>query len=230
MDDVTNLKTMAGADNYNRWIYDIIKEHLGTRILEIGSGIGSMTQFFLNKELVIGTEINKHHQELLVKKFKTNKNVQVTNINIEQTSGDLAKYKFDTVVCINVLEHIKDDKKALVNMRKVLAKKGKLILFVPALQGIYGSVDRADNHYRRYNKKGLAKKLQAAGFIIKKLCYVNFLSIFGWYFHGKILKKKTHPKSHISMLNKFINVIAFTEKYVKPPIGLSLVAVCDKGE
>jgi len=226
--DQKNLEIMATAENYNKWIYNNIKGYLGKRILEVGCGIGNMTKFFLNRSLIVGTDINKEHLKSINHKFKNYKNFKALNLNIEKESGDLKKYKFDTVICINVLEHIKEDIQALKNMNNVLVEKGKLILFVPALQNIYGTIDESDHHYRRYNKKALIRKIKKAGFSIKKIYYMNFVSIFGWYYHGRILKRKTHPSSHISIFNKFINLISFFEKIVRPPVGLSLIAICKK--
>jgi ubiquinone/menaquinone biosynthesis C-methylase UbiE len=223
-----NLELMSGADNYNRWIYNNLKDDLGERIVEIGSGIGNMTSFLLGRELVVGTEISSPNIRKLKKKFSKQKNFKIKNYNIENEFTELKKHRPDTVLCINVLEHIKDDSKALKNMYRVLEKKGKLLLLVPASKLIYGTVDKADGHYRRYNKKELRMKLKDANFKILKERYMNLPGMIGWFYHGKILKIKIHKKNDLSLFNKLAPIFEFIEKRIPPPAGLSLIMVCKK--
>ena len=185
---------------------------------------------FLNKEqeIFITTDIDMEHIKLINKKLKPNPNFKAFLYDISKDYKKLSKYKFDTIICINILEHVKNDRKMLNNFSKLLDTNGKLILFAPAIKSLYGSIDKADGHFRRYSKKELVAKLKESGFIIKKLFYFNFIGIFGWYLHSKILRLNIHRDKDLSMFNKIIPFISFIEKIIPPPIGLSLVSICGK--
>jgi len=227
---IQNLDRMAKTVNYNNWIYKIIKPFIGKRILEIGCGIGNMTKFFLDYEAIVAIDNSAECIEIMKSKFSHYKNLRIVNHDISNEGfGELREFNFDTVVCINVLEHIKDDLQALRHCYQLLKERGRLILFVPALKILYGTVDRADSHYRRYTRIELTKKLREAGFVIKKASYANFFGIFPWVLHSKILKRSLHPPRQMVFFDKFVPFFAFWEKLFLPPIGLSLLFVCRKG-
>ena len=225
-----NLQLMGSAGNYNRWIHRTISPYIGSDILEIGCGVGAMTGFFINKRLVVGTDISMKNIRKIRKRFGRRSNFSVFNHDISKGMGPLRRFTFDTVLCINVLEHIKDDIAALSNSGKLLSRKGRLVLFLPAFQLLYGSVDRADRHYRRYDRKSISKKLKKAGFSIEKMFFMNLPGFFGWYYHSRILKASLHPKRDISLFDRLVPVFSFFENIIRPPFGLSLVVVAKKNK
>lgn len=227
---IQNLDRMAKTVNYNNWIYKIIKPFIGKRILEIGCGIGNMTNFFLNYETIVAIDISSECIEIMKSRFSHYKNLRIVNHDISNEEfGELREFSFDTIVCINVLEHVKDDLRALRNCYQLLNERGRLILFVPTLKILYGTIDQADSHYRRYAKIELTNKLGEAGFVIKKAAYANFFGIFPWILHSKILKKPVHPPKQMVFFDKFVPFCTFWEKIFPPPIGLNLLFVCEKG-
>lgn len=227
---IQNLERMSKTVNYNNWIYELIKPFIGKRILEIGCGIGNMTQFFLDYEAIVAIDNSPECIESMKSRFSHQTNLQIVNYDIsDEKFGELRENDFDTIVCINVLEHIKDDLQALKHCFQLFNERGRLILFVPALKILYGTVDRADSHYRRYTKIELTNKLGEAGFIIKKVAYANFFGIFPWVLHSKILRKALHPPKQMVFFDKLMPFCSFWEKLFSPPIGLNLFFVCDKG-
>jgi SAM-dependent methyltransferase len=136
--------------------------------------------------------------------------------------------KFDTVVCINVLEHIKNDEKALENMFRILLQGGNLLLFVPAIPQLYGSLDIDPGHFRRYTKKMLTKRISHVGFQIKKIEYSNFLGVFGWYLNARILKRRRFSVLQPLLFDKIVPLIAKIEKILKPPVGMSLFVIAER--
>lgn len=224
------LYRMRLMKNNNKWIYGQIKPYLGNNILEIGSGIGNLSKFLvpLNKNVVL-TDIKENYLEILRRRFISNPKVKIIAHDILSTDlSDIAPFRYDTVVCISVLEHIENDDKALENIYKILDDNGRLILIVPALKVFYGSLDKKLNHFRRYDKRELVKKLENKDFVIERIFYHNFFSAIGWYLNGRILKKKLMSKFQIVVLDKFIPFFAIIEKRVKIPFGLSLVFICKK--
>jgi len=225
-DEEKNLDIMAKASNYNKWIFEQIEPHLGDKILEVGSGVGSMTAFFDNKK-VCCVDVNDNHIKALQKKYKCHKNITVVKTDLSRNHHKI-KDTFDTIICINILEHVEDDMNMLVNFYPLLKKKGKLILMLPAFKKLYGTIDEADNHYRRYNKKEIEQVLDIADFKIKDVYYMNIIGAIGWYYHGKMLKLKTHNEGDIGLFDKLVPAISSIEKVIRPPFGLSLIVVCEK--
>lgn len=226
-DEVKNLKLMSKLDKYNNWIYDNVKEFLGERILEVGGGVGNFTEFILKKQLIISTDINEKHIITLNNKFKANKNFQAILIDVSKDISKIKEYKFDTAISINVLEHIKDDMYALKNMHKLLNKNGKMVLVLPAFQFAFGTIDKSDNHYRRYNKN-IIPKIEKIGFKIIKNRYMNLPGLVGWIWHGKILKLKIHKEGDLIIFNKLIPLFSFFEKIFPFLPGLSLIIIGEK--
>ena len=224
-----NLNAMSQAPNYNNWIFNNIKPFIGQRILEVGCGIGTMTQFFIDREKVISIDVSNECLDIINDKFAGKTNFQAVNCDIgSEKALELKRHKIDTIVCLNVLEHIRDDDRALRNMYRILDNKGKLILLVPAFNKLYGTVDRINHHCRRYEKIRLKKTLLKCGFIINKESYMNFLGILVWILHGKILRKSVHPDRQICFFDKFVPLGAKLEKIIRPPVGLSILAICTK--
>ena len=224
------LYRMRLMKNNNKWVFEQIKPFLGNNILEIGSGVGNISKFLahLNRNLIL-TDINGSYLEYLRHRFIGNPKVRIISHDILSTDlSDILPSKIDTVVCINVLEHIKDDDKSLDNIYKILYKNGHLILMVPAMKTLSGSLDEKVGHFRRYEKGELVKKLEYKNFAIEKIYYHNLISAIGWFATGRILRKKLISSFQVKLLDKFIPFFAELEKRVKIPFGLALMVVCKK--
>jgi len=216
--------------NNNKWIFEKIKPYLGRNILEIGSGIGNISKFLAsgNRNIIL-TDIDKNYLEHLSHKFIGNPKVKIIQLDILSANiPDNLPFKIDTAVCASVLEHLEDDGVALSNIYSLLEKNGRLILLVPALPMLYGSLDEKLGHFRRYSKKDLAKKLEAKNFDIEKIYYHNFISAIGWFINGRILKQKMMSSFQVLLLDKLIPFIAKIEHFVKVPFGLNIVVICKK--
>jgi len=230
LEAIQNLDRMAKTVNYNNWIYQLIQPFIGKRILEIGCGIGNMTRFFLDYQAIVAIDNSPECVEIMKFKFSHQTNLRVIEHDIsDEKFGELKEVNFDTIVCINVLEHIEDDIQALRHCYQLLNEQGRIILFVPALKILYGTIDQADSHYRRYTKIELTDKLRKSGFIINKVAYANFFGIFPWVLHSKVLKKSIHPPKQMIFFDNFVPFFTFWERLFSPPIGLSLLFVGQKG-
>ncbi|MDZ4822859.1 MAG: class I SAM-dependent methyltransferase [Flavobacteriales bacterium] len=224
------LDVIASADKLNRWIYDTIAPHCSGKILEIGSGIGNISQCFINAGATIMlSDIRDSYCEILREKFAGNTNVLgIKNINL--TDGDFENKfssllnSFDSVFAINVVEHIQDDSLAILNAYKLLKTRGKLIILVPAYQTLYNGFDKELEHYRRYTQKTLRKKLEQHFEVIHSK-YFNAAGIAGWFVSGSLLKKKTIPEGQLSFYNKLVPTFKVVDKVLFNRIGLSVVQV-----
>lgn len=228
---IRDLEIMSGAVNYRQWIFSLYSKYLGQRIVEIGAGIGSYTGMFLDRELVIAVDNYEPCIEYLKSRFSRNNNVIPLKIDVSaQEAMELRHYNPDTIICINVLEHILDDNKALFQMSSMLNDNRRLILIVPAHRFLYGSIDRSVGHHRRYSKQKLREKMTSAGFKIREMFYMNSIAVPAWFLNNRILKRKEESPAQVLFFDRLIVPwLKAIEHAIKPPFGLSLFAIADKG-
>ncbi len=220
------LESMSQANWYNVWTFDKFANFLHGEILEVGCGIGNFTDSLTDFGNVWAIDINKEYivktRQLLGVKAK------IGYGDIEKGEFFFGNRKFDSIVCLNVLEHVKDDLLALNNLYKLLKPEGKLILLVPAHQFLYGEIDRSINHFRRYNKLEISRILQKTGFTIEKLRILNFLGALGWFVAGKIFKEKSVKEKNIKIFNLIAPVFLKLENLAEPPIGTSILIIAER--
>jgi len=223
------LNQLAELDRYNYWIYEQIAAAIGRRILEVGSGTGNITQFLCAKGgEVMATDVVPSYRNELQRLFGAKPNVQVGKFDLDVTApAEFVANPFDTVVCLNVLEHIEDDMFALGQMHQVLSPGGKLALLVPAHRFLYGEFDRAVGHYRRYERRELANKLKHAGFALREMKFFSLLATLPWLVNGRLFKRDYLPTGQANLANRLVPLLKL-EKLIGPPCGLSLIAIAQK--
>ena len=220
------LEVMSRARWYNNWLFSIIKPKLRGEILEVGSGIGNFTGLLSKESNITAIDLEKKYIKKLKSKFK--KAVDIGFGDIEKGKYFFKDKKFDTVVAINVLEHIKDDFLALDNIYKLLNKGGKLIIIVPAHMFLYSNFDENIGHFRRYSLASLRNHLNNSGFSIRTLKYLNIWSAVGWFLWMKLLRNKKMPNSPVLIFDRLGRLLLFFERYLNPPFGISVYAVAEK--
>lgn len=221
------LRALALTHNYNRWIYETFKPYVGKNVMEIGCGIGNMSKLFkLSCERLIGIDVSGMFLDHL-----RIDHPQFELYNYDITSDEVLELRdknIDTVVCINVLEHVKDDLHAIANVGAILKPGGHFLLFLPALEMLYGSMDSNARHYRRYDKDSLCSKLTSNGFVIKRIFFSNILGIFGWFLNGKVLNRKRFPVLQTLLFDKLVPLIAVLERHIRLPFGMNIIAIAVK--
>ena len=224
MDEVGHitLKRMEKVQFYNNWLFSFIKPHINAPILEVGCGIGVFTKKLTDIGDTHAIDIHKYY---ISKTKKAAPKATVGKGDIEKGQLFFKQKKFNTIINLNVLEHIKDDKKALKNMNKLLKPKGKLILLTPAHKYAFSPLDKNLGHYRRYTKKELSQKFIDAGFDIETVRYLNVIGLFGWFLNGKILRRKVIPTSSLKIFRIISAPFLFIEKLLPIPFGLSIFIV-----
>lgn len=223
------LKQLAELDRYNHWIYEHISHALGRRVLEIGSGTGNITRFlcFEGRE-VTATDIVPAYRNELERLFGDNPKVHVEKFDLTAKSPEAFRANpFDSIVCLNVLEHIEDDHFALSQMWDSLEPGGNLALLVPAHRLLYGAFDRVIGHFRRYERIELAGKLEKAGFIVREMKFFSILATIPWLINGRLLKREYIPTGQANLANRLVPLLKL-ERLIGPPCGLSLIAIAQK--
>jgi len=222
------LVLLSKFERINLWIYKKIKPYLGQRILEAGCGNGNLISYFLDRELVLAVDSNDKMLEASINKWFRYQNLKFIKCDLENFSiPEISKYGIDTIICINTLEHIKDDIAALNNFNAVM-KDGNLVLLVPAFKSLYCSLDKAFGHYRRYEMQEISDTMERCGFRIIKKMYFNFWGIIGWFINGKVFKKDTLSRRLLWLYNFLSPILILFEKLSGPPVGLSIILICKK--
>lgn len=222
-------RRLGRAGNYNRWIYAQIAPYLGRRILDVGCALGNITQFFHDRERVIGVDIAPEFGELFRQNFAHLPHYAFLLADFSDFDpATLRDERIDTVVCLNVLEHIKDDVGALRTMRDVLVPGGRLVLLVPAYRPLYGAMDAADHHYRRYAAREVRRKVGEAGFVVDRVWHMNAPGMLAWLINGKLLRRSLASEGQYGAYNAIVPLIRTVERLIPPPIGLSVLAAAHK--
>ncbi|MEO5947105.1 MAG: methyltransferase [Chitinophagaceae bacterium] len=227
------LEVLSKADKFNRWMFSAIRPYATNNILEIGSGLGNISRFFIQANYSTTlSDIDEFYLTCLKKDYSDNTNVKsFLSIDLQkkdfQTEYRDLKESFDTIIMLNVLEHLKDDGYAIENCRYMLKENGTFIILVPAYSFLYSTMDKELNHFRRYTSKSLKRKVVAGNFSVTKSFYFNFLGIFAWMY-GKIFKIKVLPSSEMSFFNKLVPLGKVLDKIVFKKAGLSAIVVAQK--
>jgi SAM-dependent methyltransferase len=201
------------------------------RVLDHGAGSGSLALALLRtgvRELV-ALEPEAELAALMRRKFAGEPRIVVFQGTVEDYLEHAGPRSIDSVVTSNVLEHIRDDSACLRSIHEVLAPGGRLGVYVPARGELYGSLDEAVGHVRRYAAPELRAKLVGAGFTIDELRYCNLLGVVPWLVAGRVLKRKALGSESHQLFDRLFPTFAALEKRLGLPYGLNLLALCRKG-
>jgi SAM-dependent methyltransferase len=223
----STLERMACAPAFNRWMFDRLSPWVGKRVLEVGSGIGNMSRFLVDRELVVLTDTEEFYRGVLTREFGHLPNVEVVDLSLPTIPAELSRQEFDSIVCLNVLEHIEQDRDSLAAMRSMLEVGGHLVLLVPALPAIYGTLDRELGHFRRYTPRLLQSLYSEVGLALRRLEYFNLAGILGWFVAGRILRRKMIPTGALGIYDKLVPVFQL-ERLLPKRIGQSLIAIGER--
>lgn len=217
------LEQATELDRYSRWIISIFSRYFGKTILEVGSGLGGLSQY-LPKVNITLSDVRTDY----IKYLKVRFGYKTLKLNIEKDSPSELTNSFDTIFSSNVFEHIDKDEFAMKNSFRILKKNGRLLLFVPARPEIYGSLDKALGHFRRYTKEELTQKTKEAGFKIIEIKYVNFSGYFTWWLRGKMPSRSNSDSVMAKIFDTLVVPLLYLEKNIPIPFGQSLMLVAEK--
>lgn len=218
------LDRLADASNYIAWIFSHVERHLGNEILEVGAGHGTYTEFFRARagRLVV-TDVSQRSVDLLKARFADDERVTVLEGGAEAAAGIPP---FDSVVLINVLEHIKDDDGALLDIAAALKPGGRVILWVPAFKLLYSDWDRHIGHYRRYRKGALRALLTRAGYEVTDIRYVNSVGALAWLVLTRLMHRVPSSQGRLQFFDSYcVPLLRRLESRRGAPFGQSVFAV-----
>jgi glycosyltransferase involved in cell wall biosynthesis/phospholipid N-methyltransferase len=221
------LLRLNRAPRFSRWMADVIRPFTGNRVLEIGAGIGNLTMHLVPREVYWATDLNPEYLGAL-ERLRTNRPyLRVAHVDATDASSFPAEQSFDTVIFLNVLEHLTDDAGALRNVYAALEEGGTAVVLVPSGPELFGTLDEVLGHCRRYSEKQLSEAGQAAGFKIERVLKFNRPGVIAWWLNGKILRRTTFGLAQIRLLNLLTPLFRVLDPWLPLP-PLSLIAIFRK--
>ncbi|MGH9857776.1 MAG: class I SAM-dependent methyltransferase [Acidobacteriota bacterium] len=216
-----SLETLSQASPYYEWLASRVRPYLKGKVLEIGAGIGNFAKWA--QQNVSEYHVSDNDSRLVQELSQQFSNSVCWDIFTPYPNNET----FDTIVILNVVEHLEQDEEALRRIHARLNPGGQLILMVPAMNFLYGSLDRSFGHYRRYTKKSISRVIQQAGFQPLKAEYVNVVGMAGWFVYGKILKARNLPEQLCSRFHLVLPLLKL-ERPIAHFMGLSVIAIAKK--
>jgi SAM-dependent methyltransferase len=228
-----DLEAMAFAPNYHAWILDCFRPYLGRRLAEIGAGSGNFARLLLDEpieslHLIEPSAAMFRHLPALAQADSAGR-VALHNAVFLAVTRQLKAAAIDSLIYVNVLEHLVEDERELRGMHEVLPRAGRIFIFVPALPFLYGSHDRVVGHVRRYRRHELREKCQNAGFRILRAGYFDIAGIVPWWLKYCLLRSSRMEAGAVQFYDRMIvPMMSRLESWVPPPVGKNLILVAEK--
>jgi SAM-dependent methyltransferase len=220
------LDAFSDAPKFNRWMVDTIQPYLGKKVLEIGSGIGNLTRVLVSRRRrYVATDLDREHLERLSGRLSGRPNLEIAVLDASRAEDYTPFHgRMDTVVCLNVLEHIEDDLGTLRNIHSALLEGGRAVILVPEGQSIFSSLDEELGHWRRYSEEQLRRRMAEAGFAVEAMLRFNRISRPGWWLNGKILKRRTISRFQLKNFDRMVWLFRRIDAHLPWP-PTSIIAV-----
>ncbi len=222
------LDVLSNANAYNTWMFEKIKPYLGPRILEIGSGIGNFTAALISTApaAIIVTDTSSSYLQRLRDRLDGAATIRTEVWDLNDPPSEHVRGFADAAVCLNVIEHIPDDRLALRNILASLAPGGRMIVLVPAHRWLFGTIDERLGHCRRYERTELEERVREAGFEIENTLWMNATGMFGWFLNARVLKRQTIPAGQVDVFERLVPIARRLDAWATPIVGgLSLICI-----
>ena len=230
-DHLNALNRMRTLESYYAWSIGLLRTWIGKRIMDAGCGVGNGTEMFAsNAEYVLAVDLSSQNIAQIEERFRDRSHVKPMQIDLDDDLGHLQPMKLDTIVCLDVLEHVEDDVGLLKRLRAIIQPEGHLLLKVPACQWLFGSIDEASGHYRRYSRKILRDRAEQAGWQFVHSSYMNIFGVVPYFIKSRLLKRqanlsRTFPHWQLRLIRLAIPLLSRIDRTIGPPIGQSVILV-----
>jgi glycosyltransferase involved in cell wall biosynthesis len=222
------LQSVRRAHGFNLWMLSQFRAYLGQRVFEAGCGIGNFTELLLDRERLVCVDNDPFYVEIIRRRFGHLENIEAFQGDLTDAAcvDRVRSEEIDTIVCLNVLEHIEDDRAAIRNFHEMLRPGGHVAALVPAHPWLYTDCDRTLGHVRRYTEPELREKFAQAGFEVASVEQFNRLAVYGWWLNGKRGQDRLSPFQ--MRVYEFLLPLAKLMDRLKRGPGLSLILVARK--
>jgi SAM-dependent methyltransferase len=217
----------ADAPRYRRYQLEMIEPYLGQSVLEVGAGHGEFAAQLGAQTRLILTDTDPQCLQALRHRFDGDNRVTVAEYSVGRPLA--IEQPVDTVVALNVLEHIEDDVAALRELQQLLTEAGRVVLWVPAHQALYGEFDRLVGHWRRYEEQQLRSTMAAAGLRVVECRYVNLLGGLAWWLAVRRGDVRQPSRRLVRLYDAaLVPTTRLLERVMRPPFGQSILAVGER--
>jgi 2-polyprenyl-3-methyl-5-hydroxy-6-metoxy-1,4-benzoquinol methylase len=232
-----NLEIISKNYRFNDWMYKQIKTRLEEKmgnVLEVGSGLGTFSEKIFrdmgSSSHLMLTDFSARYVQSLKTKYSSFQNVSVDrmDLNSREEYSRIGYGKYDTIIALNVLEHVKDDLLALQELYKMLKNGGILIILVPCHKFLFNVIDEKLGHYRRYTKKELRRRINETNFTVACMHYFNTAGMVGWFFNGNVLKNAEINRTASKWFDRLVPVLNCLDRITSNIAGLSLICCLKK--
>jgi SAM-dependent methyltransferase len=224
------LEVMANTPVLNAWMYDRFAPYVGGNVLEVGSGIGNMSEVIRgDADSLTVSEIDPAHLSILESRFADDEAVTVSAFDLEgEPPPAIADQRFDAIIAINVIEHIRNDELAVKRLAALLKPGGRLLVYVPACPFAFGSMDEALGHYRRYTEETLEALIDSSGLRrFGRASYMNLVGLPGWFLNGRILRRSIPSPAQMTLFERIMPLVRLEDRF-RLPIGLGLHVAAER--
>lgn len=236
-----NLEIVSSRRRFNSWMYEQISSTLNGNILEVGSGLGIFSEMVINDMMMMEdskkitslmiTDSSHSYVNSLRSKFEGFKNrVFFHKLDLEcKGDYDAVGYnRFDTIIALNVIEHVRDDGFVFRQFHRLLRKGGMLVVLVPSYKFLYNAIDESIGHHRRYTKKELHAMVQNSAFLVERIHYFNMAGVLGWYINGNLFRKAALDTHAFAIFDRLVPVWKAIDTISLRRIGLSMICSMKK--
>src|SRR6266550_1755414 len=211
------LGRLNRAPRFTKWMADVIRPYVGENVLEIGAGTGNLTAQLIPRRLYWASDINPLYLTYLENVGLNRPYMRVGYTDGEKGESYPKEQKFDTVICLNVVEHLANDLEALRNIREALEQDGRAIILVPCGPWLFGSLDEVLGHQRRYTRKQLMELADKAGFHLENVLEFNRIGVIAWWLNGRLLRRRTFGLWQIKILNLLTPLFRVLDNFIHLP-------------
>lgn len=225
------MESRDESKNYFRWQADQFGPYGDELVVDHGAGTGALTNAIVEAgaKKVVAIEPDDALYPVLSRRFAGSSVVETFHGTLTDWRKSEGFRRPAVIASSNVLEHIEDDRACLAEMHEALAPNGRLGLYLPARQELFGSLDTAVSHYRRYGRSELTEKVASAGFRLRLCQYRNVAGVLPWLWAGRVLKRESLGKGSVGLYDKVVfPMTQWVEDRVKMPYGLNLLLVADR--
>ena len=224
---------IGGAVNYTAWVIDAFRPYFGRNLLEVGLGHGGYRDVLPPLARYVGIDIDPEAVAAARARAREASDLFIqADITDPGLKDLLAGLDVDTVLCVNVMEHIEDDRSALANLLEVLPAGGHLLLFVPAFKALYNDLDRFAGHHRRYRKSDLRDLIPPQSGRLLACRYFNPVGALGWWINGFARHDSLDDvgvNRQIEVFDRYVLPISRAlDPITRPFFGQSLIAVVQR--
>ena len=225
------LNNLTGTPQYLSWLARSLRPRVGDSVLEVGAGIGNITGRLMSRRMLyVAAEKDPLHLHALRNRFLRTPNVVVQRLD-PQAPEDFTALEtcFDTAICLNVLEYLDDPAGLVQSLARSLKDRGTLIVLVPNSPGLFGTLDRAMGHKRRFTAPDLRRMVEAEGFSVERIYHFNKAGAPPWWAYSKVLGRGHINKAVLKIFDKTVWFWRHLDALLPWP-GLSLILIATKNQ